>query len=418
MGGSRLPATYELRLLLLLAFAILAAACRGGGAEEEPTAPPTPASPTAQAASPTPTEEPTAIAFAPPLNAADARIRLEPLIAGGRGDCPAEVEESWKATCAFGDIDGDGKVDIAVLVPLPMANPLPPHPGMVLVGLSGRPTADQFGQDGSVDASILGIDIFGVVDRDGREGAEVSYMRNTCTVSGCTSLVHVQRWDGTAWRDIGPGDDGVLNALAVAIQGEAAETKIILRGGQSNVPAAGPTRVATFIYGLENGRFSRQGVELDPPEFLYHAVLAADAAFIAARNATGEWADAIAAYESVIKDEGLRDWKEENGRPRGRPALAGYALFRIAVAVAASGGDPTEALDRAILESREPVFVAGAEEFRRGFHEGLGVARACNQATAYFATIRDGYDTPAYIANLFDYGYENPRKTYLDMCPL
>ncbi|HMO54920.1 MAG TPA: hypothetical protein PJ994_10485, partial [Tepidiformaceae bacterium] len=163
--------------------------------------------------------------FEPPLNAADARLRLEPLIAGGRADCPEEVVESWQAVCAFGDIDGDGETDIAVLFPLPRANPLPPHPGMVLVGRSGSTTADQFGQDGSVDASILGIDIFGVVDRDGREGAEVSYLRNTCTLSGCTSLVHVQRWDGTAWRDIGPGDDGVMNVEAVRIEGELAATR-------------------------------------------------------------------------------------------------------------------------------------------------------------------------------------------------
>jgi hypothetical protein len=326
--------------------------------------------------------------------------------------------ESWQAFCAFGDIDGDGKTDIAVLFPLPRANPLPPHPGMVLVGRSGSATSDQFGQDGSVDASILGVDIFDVLDRDGRDGSELSYLRNICTQSGCTSHVHVQRWDGTAWRDIGPGDDGVVNSVAVSIHGEGAATKIILRGGKSNVPAAGPTRIATHTYGLENGRFSRQRVEFDAPEYLYHQVLEADEVFTKARNATGEWSDAIAAYEALIGNEELRDWKADNNRPPGRPALEGYALFRIAVATAAAGDDPTEALDRAILEGKEAVFVTGAEEFRRGYQEGLGVSRACNQATAYFSTIRDGYDTPAYIANLFDYGYENPRKTYLDLCPL
>lgn len=419
MGGSRLPAARGITPLLLVLFLALAAACRGGEAEEQPTPAPTVAqSAPAETPSPTPEVEPTVVAFEPPLNAADARIRLEPLIAGGRDACPEEVAETWQATCAFGDIDGDGETDIAVLFPLPKANPLPPNPGMVLVGRSSTGTADQFGQDGSVDASILGVSIFDVLDRDGREGLEVSYLRNTCTVSGCTSLVHVQRWDGTAWRDIGPGDDGVLNIETVAIEGQGEDTRIILRGGRSNVPAAGPTRIATHIYALENGRFSRESLELDPPEFLYHAVLEADAAFAAARNATGSWSDAIASYEAIIEDGELRDWKAENGQPAGRAALEGYALFRIAVATAASGEDPTPAIDRTILESAEQVFVTGAEEFRRGYQDGLGVSRACNQATAYFSTIRDGYDTPGYIAQLFDYGYENPRKTYLDLCPL
>ena len=419
MGGSRLPATRGITPLLLLLFLVFGAACRGGDAREEPTPTLTrePTSPPNRP-SPTPDDRPTVVAFEPPLNAADARIRLEPVIAGGRSDCPEEIAETWEATCAFGDIDGDGETDIAVLFPLPRANPLPPNPGMVLVGRSGADTADQFGQDGSIDASILGLSIFGVLDRDGRDGLEVTYLRNTCTVSGCTSLVHVQRWDGTAWRDIGPGDDGVLNIETVAIEGEGAETRIVLRGGSSNVPAAGPTRIATHIYALENGRFSRESLELDPPEFLYHAVLEADAAFAAARNATGSWSDAIAAYEAIIEDGELRDWKAENGQPAGRAALEGYALFRIAVATAASGEDPTPAIDRTILESAEQVFVTGAEEFRRGYQDGLGVSRACNQATAYFSTIRDGYDTPGYIARLFDYGYENPRKTYLDLCPL
>src|SRR5690606_3558702 len=107
--------------------------------------------------------------------------------AGGRDDCPEEIVGTWEAVCAFGDIDGDAEVDIAVLFPLPKANPLPPNPGMVLVGLSTSKTADQFGQDGSVDASILGVSIFDVLDRDGRDGFEVTYLRNVCTASGCTS---------------------------------------------------------------------------------------------------------------------------------------------------------------------------------------------------------------------------------------
>lgn len=399
---------------------MVTAACWGGSkAEEEATPTPSPTTePTATRApaSPTP-DDSVGGAFAPPLNAADARIRLEPLIAGGREDCPPEVAESWEAVCSFGDIDRDGETDIAVLFPLPKVNPLPPHPGMVLVGLSSRRAADQFGQDGSIDASILGASIFGVQDRDGDAGMEVSYLRNTCTVSGCASLVHVQRWDGTAWRDIGPADSGIGNIESVRIEGEGDETVIVLRGGKSNVPSAGPTRVATHTYGLDGGRFALQSVEADPPEYLYHAVLEADEVFDDARNARGDWSSAIAAYRDLLNREDLLDWKEETGRAPGRAALEGYALFRIAVATAAAGEDPTAAIDRVILDSEEQVFVVGAEEFRRGYHEGLGVARACNQATAYFSTVRDGYDTPGYIAQLFDYGYENPKKTYLDLCP-
>lgn len=315
--------------------------------------------------------------------------------------------------CAAGDVDGDGLPDPAWLIPLHSPAPRTPFPAVVLFRPSGSQKLEEFASDGSADVSILGAALFQVSDRDSEPGAEISYLVNTCTASICTSVVRVQSWDGTAWRDIGPADNGIPNIDRVQFEGEAALSRLLIHGGKLDI-AAGPTRAATYRYELSGGRYRLAATEYDPPEYLFHAVLDADALFAKAR-----FEESIAAYDGLIGASDLRDWKAETGRGAGRPVLEGYALFRIAVATAALGRDPTEAIDRAIREGKEIVFSIAAQEFRKGYQEHGSVIAGCAAATTYLGTIGDGADTPAYIARLFDYGYANqPAKTYRDICRL
>ncbi len=291
--------------------------------------------------------------------------------------------------------------------------PQAPYPAVVFFRPSGSQKLEEFGTDGSADVSILGAGLFEVVDRDGEPGAELTYLANRCSVNTCTSLVRVQSWDGTAWRDIGPGDNGVSVIDRVVFEGDGTASRLVMHGGKLDI-AAGPTRSSTLTYKLSGGRYRLDTVESDPPEYLFHAILDADTLFAAAK-----FEEAIAAYQLAIGTPNLRDWKLETGRGEGRPALEGYALFRIAVATAALGHDPTEAIDDAIRDGKEVVFTIAAQEFRKGLQEHSSVIAGCADATRYLGTVGDGADTPAYIARLFDYGYANqPAKTYQDICRL
>ncbi len=410
MGGRKLPHPGTLAALLLVA--LLAVTCaRSGAPRQEPT-PSAPATAASQPpASPTPSPTPDPLGPPPPdLAAARAAIdRLEATI----GICAPIAAERWGIRCVTGDIDGDLRPDTAILFPLDQPAPVAPHPGVVFVHLTTAPAYLALSPPGAADTSIIGQSVFAIADRDGRPRPEVSFLENLCTATRCSSLVRVYAWDGTAWRDIGPADDGITALVRVAFEGEGAATAIVMQNQPVASPAAGPIRGGTYRYTLAEGRFTRREARLDPPEYLFHAILDADALF-----ARGLWREAIAAYESAINDTTLRDWRDEIGRGPSRDALAAYALFRIAVAEAASGADPNPALDRLIREGREPVFLNAAEAFRKGYQERGSAGGGCLEATRYLATTGPGIDTPAYVQRLLDHGYANPQYTYRDICPL
>ncbi len=415
MGGRRLPREKTLALTLACAAILALASCSGGGDAAEPIPVPSPTlavvKPTTSPP-PTPTPDPLG---PPPANAVEARSGLQALLGASRfaEPCPQHLTASWGVICAEGDVDGDGLPDAAWLIPLHQAIPQGPYPAVVFFRPSGSQKLEEFATEGSADVSILGAAIFSLADRDGEPGAELTYLVNRCTANTCTSIVRIQAWDGTAWRDIGPGDDGVPAIDQVALDGEGSLSRIMVHGGKLDI-AAGPTRASTRTYELLGGRYRLTKTEYDAPEFLFHAILDADALFAAAK-----FEEAIAAYRAAIGAADLRDWKKDTGREEGRPALEGYALFRIAVATAALGRDPTEAIDAAIRDGKEIVFSIAAQEFRKGLQEHGSVIAGCAEATKYLGTVGNGADTPAYIARLFDYGYANqPSRTYQDICRL
>lgn len=417
MGGRRLPGATALGLIVVLVLVL--AACKSGHSAAEASPSPVAASP-APSATPTtrPTATPTATATPHPL--AKLPVSVESAIAtlvsyraSHRDDpCPAELEERWEARCGRGDVDGDGVDDTVYLVPLHPAVKLSPSPGVVLIVRDGVPP-EPFPRVAEADASIVGVALFSVADRTGDGQAEVTHLVNTCGANGCRSQVEVQSWDGTAWRDIGPGDGGIDNVESVGLEGEGVGTEIMLRGGTLHAAGAGPTRATTHTYGWNGSRYHEVSAVADPPAYLIHAIYDADALV-----AAGRFDDAAAAYAAAIADDSLKDWKAESGNQlpgaaSGREQLRGYALFRIAVVRAATGADPTLALDTVIAESQEPLFSNAAEAFRRGYREFGGVRAGCLEVTRYLTTPT----VPEYLTNLFDYGFANPRRLPADVCP-
>jgi hypothetical protein len=410
MGGRNLPRAGTIAALLV-AFSLLSGACARFDGKADAVPPPSPTIPATVTPTPSPTPTPDPVG-PPPRDLAEARAALARL-SQSIGPCNLTVVERWNILCVHGDIDGDLAKDTAILMPLSQPAPVGPNPGVVFVNLSTAPGFEALSPPGAADTSILGRAIFSIADRDGRPRPEVAYLENLCTATRCTSLVRVYSWDGSTWRDIGPADHGIVAIDGVAFEGTGPATAIVMHGQPTSDLAAGPTRGGTYRYTLSNGRFTALRVELDPPVFLFHAILDADTLF-----ARGQWAEAIAAYERAIADRTLRDWKAENGRGESRDALVTYALFRIAVAVAASGADANPAIDRVIREGKEPVFVNAAEAFRKGYQERESVIGGCIEATRYLAITGPGIDTPGYVQRLLDHGYANPRYTFRDICPL
>lgn len=416
MGGRRLPREKALSALVSVALiALIGCRPEGGRVEATPSAT-IGVTPTATVPTPTMVPSPTPDPLARiPASAAEARNGLQSILgpAGLLDTCPPHLAHSWRASCASGDVDGDGLPDAAWLIPLRMPAAPGAAPAVVLFRPGQSEKFEEFAGGGLADASPAGEVIFGLADRDGLPGAELTYLSSNCSAAVCTSTVRVQTWDGAAWRDIGPGDDGLVALDAAAFEGAGRSSRLVVSGGKLDI-AAGPTRRTTRTYEYAAGRYRLVQTEHAPPEYLYHAVVDADALF-----AAGKFEQAITAYRGLIGDETLKDWKKESGQGEGRLALEGYARFRIAVATAAFGLDPTEAIDAAIRDGKEVVFSIAAQEFRKGFQEHGTVLAGCAAATRYLGTVSGTADTPAYIARLFNYGYANqPAKTYQDICRL
>ncbi len=325
--------------------------------------------------------------------------------------CPIEVTLAWDAECRQGDIDGDGAQDIAVLLLTPGPLARAPDPGSVVAWLSGEAEPRRIAVQEEADASELGRAFFDLADRTGDGRADVVMVAAQCTTTSCAGQVQVWSWDGMALRDAGPGRElAVTNLIEARWEREGGASVLITNGGKLEVAAAGPTRNVHKAYISDGARYVPIIEVPEAPEYLYHAVLDADAAFDA-----GEWERAIELYRAVIGAPQLKDWKEERGGQPGRAHLEGYARLRIAIATSAGRQDPTAALDETILNHPATIWGFAAETFRNSYLQGgEDVPGACRAVTAYLATP----PIPESIRAIFDYGYANPVKTFTSICEL
>lgn len=411
MGGRRLPLAQTLSpaiLLCAILSAALSGACIFGGDDDDdptPTATAGNTSPTATLP-PSPTPDPVST---PPVSQLDARRWLQAVLgpSGFEPPCPQRLS-GVGVGCAQGDGNGDGAIDLAYLVPVSISGTQLPKPSAVIVRDGKSDELQEFAIDLTADSSIFGLAFFTFEDRNGDRRADLSYLQNACGIAGCRTRPVVKSWDGTAWRDIGPAEEGISSIDLAAWEGSGAASTLVVHGGQLPESAraeAGPTRDATTTYTLQGARFAAGSVEPDEPEYLYHAFLDADAVF------EDDWQRSLPLFEAVIADTELKDWAARPGQDDRRAALRGLALFRIALVQAALQREPSvlnAALDRVILESDEQLFVNVATQFRKGYNERGGVIGGCAEVNLYLSRPIEGTDTRGYVIQLFNYGYANP----------
>ena len=417
MGGTRLPHEATLTVLAALAalaVAVFAGAC--GSASPRPTpAPAATATLPATAPNPSPSPSPGLLSTLP-TDVAAARLGLARALSAAGGDlCPPALVQSWKVTCASGDADGDGKPDEAYLVPLQAHDATTSFPAAVFVLRGSAAEIHSFTTASAADASRLGQAMFSFADRTGDGRGDVTFLTTGCTTRICSTSIHIEMWDGTAGRDAGPSALPMDNLDSISFQGTAAKSLLVEHGGIVVAPGAGPSRGVTRTFAFDGSRYSLRSTVFDRPTYLFQAIRDADATFDA-----GDFAAADAAYAAAIADTTLKDWKAENGKGVGRPALVAYALLRIAIGTAATGGDPNPALDQLIRTGKEPLFVNAGEVFRHAFQDNGGsVHTACVAVTRYLSLSTSSGDNPARLRDIFDYGYANlPAETFKDVCPL
>ena len=402
--GSRRLSRHALTAAAALALLILAA-CRGDD-DGAPSESPTPTETAPRTVTPTATPD---LLGDPPEDGAAAVEALERYFGTGLPACDDTLKARWAVTCSLADLDGSGKPDLAMLIPLSGPGLRAPDPAVLLVALAGQTGFQEFPPTRTeADSSEIGRTMFATVDRSGDGRPELVYLSKLCTASTCRTRVEIQSWDGTTWRDLGPADLGIDNLETVTFTGTGAESTLVMRGGRRTSLGAGPSRARTVTYGFDGTRYAETAVEHDDPEYLIHAILDADALLELER-----FPEAIAAYRGAIESPSLKDWKYEAEGHNGRAELYSYALFRIAIATAADGQAPTSALDEVLMLAQDELFQLLADAFRRGYQGGGPVREGCLQVTSYLATP----PVPDRIDEMFDYGTGNPSKETTDICP-
>ncbi|MEX0781820.1 MAG: hypothetical protein WD557_04155 [Dehalococcoidia bacterium] len=345
----------------------------------------------------------------PPASGEEAEQALRRYFGTATPACDETLKTRWDIVCADADLDGDGKVDLALLIPLAGPGLRSPDPAAVLVRRAAGTGFDRFPASRTeADDSLIGREMFGTADRTGDTRPELVYLTRSCTASTCQARVEIQSWDGTAWRDVGPSDPGIENLETASFTGAGSDSSLTLRGGHLTSLGAGPSRARTVTYRFDGARYAVTDAKQDSPEYLYHAILDADALF-----QLEQFPEAIAAYRGAIDSPTLKDWKYEDEGHNGRAELYAYALFRIAIATAAEGQNPTTALDQVIMAAQDELFERMAVAFRQGYQLGGSPQHGCLQVTSYLATP----PLPDRIDEMFDYGTANPGKSTLDICP-
>ena len=353
MGRGRLPFKKALTrgtgaLFLGVAVALACSGCLFGGDDDEQTPHPNDSSDRPAHPGPVPSPQPTPNRLAtPPVSQADALDWLTALL-DKRTACDDDVRQ-YGVGCVEGDIDGDGTNELAFIVPVTIPGSQLPYPSAVFVLRGKTQKLEEFSFDLTADSSLIGLSFFGLEDRNGDGQGDLTFLENRCGTTACMTTAVILTWDGTAWRDIAPTSAAVSNVDAA--EWEEGEDAFTLHGGKLPAgasPEAGPSRASTSIFRLGSSRYELDEVKRDPPEYLYQAFLDADEVF------EHDKAASIEAFESLLDQPELKDWKARPAQADRRPSLIGFALFRILLADAVqqrSSETITAAIDRLVLQS-------------------------------------------------------------------
>jgi hypothetical protein len=429
------------RLLLagLVGLALLLVACGGGGGGE-PTASPTP----------TATATPTPPAVAPPAAPSEFAAYPDAIAAylteaQGDATCLAALFAAWDMPeptfgppCAAADLDGDGEDEYVVRIadadaPGPPLSETPPataepasYGGDILIlDDSGdgyevvyRGTSREGLDVGFLNPTILGADDY---NDDGK--AEAAFTGSTCGADTCMTSVFVVGWDGSEYSDFfaepvsypwtDPSKIEFLDLDADGIQ------EIRIPAGTISSVEAGPQRDSVLTYDWDGTSYVVTNTRYAASDYLYFAVVDADAAY-----AAGNPASAIALYRKAAEDTSLRDWKEELGAGgRDRDELVPYARFRLYLTqmtlLATTDVDTALTLvgsiEALVGEYPNSLHAQAAQVFGHNYRRQKtpqeGFTAGCVGFISFLNTHRSEFDAA------WDYGYANPKPEPDQLCP-
>ncbi len=414
--------------LSLAALFVFAVACRADPADDgAESTPATAASPTTGASSPPDIPE-------RPADFADyADVLADYLTAypmAGEGDaCLHELFQAWDMpyfsgdrSCRAGNTDRDPDDEVAVVLAAPHPGEFEPFDYDIVVfdrGPDGFRVAYEAGVEPFIaaDDNELGNVIVAVEDINVDGSGELVYNRPFCGAHTCFVHIHIVSGGDGAYTTLSPPpspedpEGGISMSYAdyrlEDMDGDGSK-EFVLHGGSIGSVGAGPNRERTETWGWDGARYMLRQTVLDPPTFLYHAILDANALIDQSR-----FAEAEQAFVAAIEDGTLDRSGSFSGSQSVSTELESYAYLRAAVARFLSGGDSAGAvgyLDRAAgLDA--PLHAPLAAAFRDTYAASADVAAACDAVRTYIA------GNLAALTEFWNFGYGNPPFNAEAFCP-
>jgi tetratricopeptide (TPR) repeat protein len=307
-----------------------------------------------------------------------------------------------------GDLDGDGKTDLAVSVFDPTSSSFPPASALLVYLCEPGAYRQVFD-----DYRPLSSHLWYFMDMNANGGGELVVSWAQCGVHTCFEDVQILVWDGAALVNRLEGSSSELAFPFIQMvdgdQDGVYDLEINATGPGS--VGAGPPRnsLNRWSYQAGSDRWQFAGQDLLPSNFRIHVLNDADAAARA-----GSFQQALADYLRVILDDSLQDWVDP---VRERSDLQAYARFRLVVLYWRM--DQPESAEQAYQEMTQSIpanaaqfaFAEMADAFLRAARSG-GLEPGCAAVEAYASAHSDQV-----LAPLNSFGYAAPGITAADLCP-
>lgn len=411
----------------ILALALLPATACGDGGDVQIVAltrTPTPESTVTGNGAPTPPpSEVTVTPTPPPSGTVPDRpgdllaggLPVSSYLAGGSADiagCLPGLVAAWELApvlgerCIFADIDGDGASEFAFAV---VATTEGANPGDVWF-FEGADEQFRLFSSARVLAGELLEDVVleAAADLTGDRFPDLVVSARICSAGVCGGRLLIASAHTGTFRDLAPAGIDFTDLHSIRVEDASGDglQDVVLRYEYTPDPDAGPQRDSETVLNWAGLKFFDTDHD-DPPRYLLHAILDADAAFDA-----DNYEEARAQYEAAAADTALVDWRVEAGEGSGRRELVPYALLRAGIA-ALRGGDSDGALG--LFREASSRFAASlhgqvAAIFQEGVERDLAPAVACSTSQDYLRLQASRY------AEIWDYGYANPEHTIADLC--
>jgi len=415
--------------LLPAALFVLAVACRADDPDDDGAA----STPTITASWPTGGLTPPDVPERPAEFADYPAVLADYLTAfpvAGEGDaCLHELFQAWDMpyfsgdrSCREGNADLDPDNEVAVVLAGPRPEDFAPFDYNIVVldrrdggyGVSYEAGIQPFL---ALQANELGNVIVAVEDINGDGGGELVYNRPSCGAHTCFAHIHIVSGGAVGYATLSPlpspedPEGGISMSYAdyrlEDVDGDGSE-ELVLHGGSIGSVGAGPNRERTEIWAWDGLQYTLRETVLDPPTFLYHAILDANALINQSRFSEAERAF-VAAVEDPALDSG---WNMSDSSNIGGE-LESYAYLRAAVARLLGGSDSAGAVDYLdrVVSLDAPLHAPLAAAFRDTYADSGDMATACDAVRTYVA------DHLAALTDFWNFGYGNPPFDAEAFCP-